>query len=54
MVENRTAAPPTSADFAAAIAQVRMQHGTSADRSARLLGVEAVAFADQILFRSGR
>ena len=53
-VENRSAVPPTTADFVAAIAQVRMRHDASADRSTRLLGAEAVAFGNQILFRSGR
>jgi hypothetical protein len=34
--------------------RVRMRYDASADRSARLLGAEAVAFGDEILFRSNR
>jgi hypothetical protein len=52
--ENGATAPPTAADFVAARAQVSMRRDASADRSARLLGAEAVAFGDQILFRDGR
>jgi len=53
-VENGTAAPVTPAALSAAMAQVRVRDDASADRSARLLRAEAVAFGNQILFRHGR
>lgn len=53
-VENRNATSPTLAHFAAAATQVRMRHDASANRSARLLGADAIAFGDQILFRDDR
>lgn len=52
-VENRTVAPPTSAAFSLAAAQAHMRDDASADRSARLLNAQAVAFGNQILFRRG-
>ena len=53
-VENGAAALPSHAAFSVAAARARMRDDARADRSARLLGAEAVAFGDQILFRSGR
>lgn len=53
-VENGTAAPLTPAALSATMAQVRMRDDASADRSARLLRAEALAFGNQILFRHGR
>ena len=53
-VENGTAAPVTPAALYAAMTQVRMRDDVSADRSARLLRAEALAFGNQVLFRRGR
>jgi hypothetical protein len=53
-VENGAAAPLTPAAISATMAQVRMRDDARADRSARLLGAEALAFGNQILFRHGR
>jgi hypothetical protein len=53
-VENGATEPPSQAAFLAAAARVRLRDDASADRSAHLLGAHAVAFGDQILFRSGR
>jgi hypothetical protein len=51
--ENGAAVPPSQSAFSAAMARARMRDDASADRSARLLGAEAVAFGDQVLFRRG-
>ena len=52
-VENGAAVPPSQSAFSAAMARARMRDDASANRSAQLLGAEAVAFGDQVLFRSG-
>jgi Domain of unknown function (DUF4157) len=52
--ENHAAAPPTQAALPLDLARVRIRDDASADRSARLLGAQALAFGDQILFRRGR
>jgi hypothetical protein len=52
-VENHAATPPTQNAFSLAAAEVEMRDDASADRSARLLGAQAVAFGNQILFGRG-
>jgi hypothetical protein len=52
-VENGSAKPPMPAALSAAMAHANMRDDASADRSARLLRAEALAFGNQILFRHG-
>jgi hypothetical protein len=52
--ENGAPALPSQAAFSIAIASANMRDDASADRSAQLLGADAVTFGNQVLFRSGR
>lgn len=53
IVENSGAVPPTQDALSDALALVRMRDDACADRAAHLLGAQAFAFGNQILFRHG-